>query len=207
MLALVELTEWADKPARLLSAGMKRRLEIARALIHDSAVLLLDEPTVGLDAQTRERVWAYVRRLRSEREITVIVTTHYIDEVEACDRVCIIDNGKVLALDSPTALKRHYGQQLLRVAPKGDAERQAILTRFADRIASQGPQEVVLASDDAFVEPFLADFGGSIRSLVVETPSLETVFLSLTGRDLRDQAASARELTYAFGRRGGEHTR
>lgn len=210
MLALVELGDWVDKPARTLSSGMKRRLEIARALIHDSEILLLDEPTVGLDAQTRERIWSYIRRLRAERGIAVLVTTHYIEEVEGCDRACIIDRGKVLALDTPEALKHGHGQQLLRITPRSDADRQDILGQFADRLAPAQPVTggaILLLSDDAFVESFLARFGGRIRSLAVEIPSLETVFLSLTGHDLRDHAASARERTRAFGRRGGEHTR
>ncbi len=210
MLALVELTEWADKPARTLSSGMKRRLEIARALIHDSEIMLLDEPTVGLDAQTRDRIWSYIRRLRQERRITVLVTTHYIEEVEGCDRVCVVDQGKILALDTPEALKRDHGQQLLRIVPKGDGDRKEILTRYVDRLAGE-PREagetILLASDDAFAEAFLAEFGGRIRALAIETPSLETVFLSLTGRELRDRAAGARERTLAFGKRGGEHTR
>jgi ABC-2 type transport system ATP-binding protein len=206
----VELTEWADRPARTLSSGMKRRLEIARALIHDSEIMLLDEPTVGLDAQTRNRIWSYITRLRSERQITVLVTTHYIEEVEGCDRVCVVDHGKILALDTPEALKRGHGQQLLRIVPKADGDRQEILTRHADRLAVEekaASEAIVLNSDDAFVEAFLAEYGGRIRSLAVEAPSLETVFLSLTGRDLRDQAAGARERTLAFGKRGGEHTR
>jgi ABC-2 type transport system ATP-binding protein len=135
------------------------------------------------------------------------VTTHYIDEVEGCDRVCIIDNGKVLALDAPEALKRDHGQQLLRIVPKGDGDRQEILTRFADRLAGQAGASILLTSDDAFAEAMLAEYGSRIRSLAIEVPSLETVFLSLTGRELRDQAAGARERTLAFGKHGGEHTR
>jgi ABC-2 type transport system ATP-binding protein len=207
MLALVELAEWADKPARTLSSGMKRRLEIARALIHDSEILLLDEPTVGLDAQTRDRIWSYIHWLRKERQITVLVTTHYIEEVEGCDRVCIVDRGRILALDTPEALKRGHGQQQLRIVPKGDVERREILTRYADRLAGEAGEAILLTSDDAFVEAVLAEHGGRIRSLAVEVPSLETVFLALTGRELRDRAAGARERTRAFGRRGGEHTR
>jgi ABC-2 type transport system ATP-binding protein len=207
MLALVELTEWADRPARTLSSGMKRRLEIARALIHDSEIMLLDEPTVGLDAQTRNRIWSYITRLRSERQITVLVTTHYIEEVEGCDRVCVVDGGKVLALDTPEVLKRDHGQQLLRIVPKGERDRQDILTRYADRLAGEAGEAILLTSDDAFAEAFLSEHGGSIRSLAIEVPSLQTVFLSLTGRELRDRAAGARERTLAFGRRGGEHTR
>ncbi len=207
MLALVELTEWADKRARTLSSGMKRRLEIARALIHDSEIMLLDEPTAGLDAQTRDRIWSYIGRLRNERQITVLVTTHYIEEVEGFDRVCVVDHGKVLALDTPEALKRDCGQQLLRIVPKGEDNRQEILTRYADRLAGEAGESILLTSDDAFVEALLAEYGGRIRSLAIEVPSLETVFLSLTGRELRDQAAGARESTLAFGKRGGEHTR
>ena len=207
MLALVELTDWAAKPVKTLSSGMKRRLEIARALIHDSEILLLDEPTVGLDAQTRERIWAYVRRLRAEREITVLVTTHYIEEVEGCDRVCIIDGGKVLALDTPDALKQAHGQVLLRIMPTTEPDREAIATRFADRLTGKRGAELTFVSDEAFVASLLAEFGTRITALNVEAPSLETVFLSLTGRELRDRAAGAREQTHAFGRRGGEHTR
>ncbi|MBM9594055.1 ABC transporter ATP-binding protein [Roseitranquillus sediminis] len=207
MLSLVELTDWADRPARTLSSGMKRRLEIARALVHDSEIMLLDEPTVGLDAQTRDRIWSYIHRLRDERQITVLVTTHYIEEVEQSDRVCVIDNGKVLALDTPAALKREHGQQLLRVIPKTDSDRQAILSRYANRLAGETRDTILLTSDDALVESVLGEYSGRIRSLAVEVPSLETVFLSLTGRELRDQAAGAREQTRAFGKRGGEHTR
>lgn len=207
MLALVELADWADKPAGILSSGMKRRLEIARALIHDSEILLLDEPTVGLDAQTRERIWQYVRHLQGTRKMTVLVTTHYIEEVEACDRVCIIDNGKVQALDTPDALRRAHGQQILRIVPKSDADRQDFLSRYADRVVRDAGEEIVLASDDGFVESFLSDGGNRIRALTIDVPNLETVFLSLTGKDLRDRATGARERTYAFGQRGGEHTR
>lgn len=207
MLALVELTDWADKVARTLSSGMKRRLEIARALIHDSEILLLDEPTVGLDAQTRDRIWHYIRRLQAERAITVLVTTHYIEEVEACDKVCIIDHGKVLADGAPEALKRQYGQQLLRIVPKTQADYDGIAARYAARLTKADKGEIILTSDDAFSESFLAENGARIRALSIEVPSLESVFLTLTGREIRDKAAGAREQTKAFGKMGGEHTR
>ena len=121
MLALVELCDWRERLVRTLSSGMKRRLEIARALIHDARILFLDEPTVGLDAQSRERLWLYLHRLRRERELTVVVTTHYIEEVEGSDRVCIIDHGKVLAIDTPAALKAARGQSLLRIGTIDEA--------------------------------------------------------------------------------------
>ena len=207
MLALVELTDWADKTARTLSSGMKRRLEIARALIHDSEILLLDEPTVGLDAQTRDRIWHYIRRLQEERDITVLITTHYIEEVETCDQVCVIDHGKVLAGGSPAELKHQYGQQLLRIVPKTATDHAEIAAQYAQRLSKASDTEIVLTSDDAFSEDFLAENGGRIRALSIEVPSLESVFLTLTGREIRDKAAGGRAQTLAFGKIGGEHTR
>jgi ABC-2 type transport system ATP-binding protein len=224
LLDLVELTEWREKLVRTLSSGMKRRVEIARALIHDSRILFLDEPTAGLDAQSRERIWQYVARLRGQRELTVVVTTHYIEEVEACDRVCIIDYGKILAMDTPDALKVAHGQQLLRVVPRDDATAAEIMASPGTGALATSPgtgalatspgtgvqrnsEIIIKSSGDAFVEAFLSRYGSRIRRLSVEEPSLESVFLSLTGREIRDQAAGARERTLAFGRQGGEHTR
>jgi ABC-2 type transport system ATP-binding protein len=206
MLALVELSDWRERLVRTLSSGMKRRLEIARALIHDARILFLDEPTVGLDAQSRERLWLYLHRLRRERELTVIVTTHYIEEVEGCDRVCIIDHGKILAIDTPGALKAAHGRSLLRVGAVDEATAADIAGVHPEALR-KGGEIVIESGGDAFVAEFLARYGSRIRKFVVEEPSLESVFLSLTGRDLRDQAAGARELTYEFGKRGGEHTR
>ncbi len=207
MLALVELEKWRDTLARALSSGMKRRLEVARALVHDSQILFLDEPTAGLDAQSRERMWEYLRNARAERALTVIVTTHYIEEVENCDRVCIIDGGRILANDVPAALKARHGQELLRVVPLEEATAAEIMSAYSD-IASRGGEEIALRSAGAaFTESFLARYGTRIRRLSIEEPSLESVFLSLTGRELRDQAVGARERTYEFGKRGGEHTR
>jgi ABC-2 type transport system ATP-binding protein len=207
LLQLVELTDWRDKLVRTLSSGMKRRVEIARALIHDSRILYLDEPTVGLDAQSRERIWQYIAQLRSRRELTVVVTTHYIEEVEGCDRVCIIDRGKILAMDTPSALKTAHGQQLLRVLPREDATASEIMAAYPDTAVQRNAEIIIKSSGDAFAETFLSHYGSRIRRLSVEEPSLESVFLSLTGREIRDQAAGARERTLAFGRQGGEHTR
>src|SRR5215813_7377321 len=130
LLALVELEDWRHALVRSLSSGMKRRVEIARALIHDSAVLILDEPTSGLDAQSRERIWAYLMRLRRERALTIVVTTHYIEEVEGCDRVCIIDRGQILAIDTPASLKVAHGRELIRVVPDDAAVADAIRAAY-----------------------------------------------------------------------------
>jgi ABC-2 type transport system ATP-binding protein len=207
MLGLVELEKWRDTLVRALSSGMKRRLEIARALVHDSRILFLDEPTAGLDAQSRERMWEYLRNARGERELTVIVTTHYIEEVESCDRVCIIDCGRILANDAPSALKARHGHELLRLVPRDEATATELLATHSDIATCRGEEIVLRSGGDAFTESFLVRYGTRIRRLSIEEPSLESVFLSLTGRELRDQAAGARERTYEFGKRGGEHTR
>jgi len=207
MLKLVELEDWRHALVRSLSSGMKRRVEIARALIHDSAVLILDEPTSGLDAQSRDRIWTYLMRLRRERALTIIVTTHYIEEVEGCDRVCIIDRGHILAIDTPAALKAAHGRELIRVIPDDTATADAIQASYPAAITGGDGTIVIEADGDAFAEAFLKQFGGRVRRLSIDSPSLESVFLSLTGRELRDQPAGKRERTYAFGRRGGEHTK
>ena len=207
LLALVELENWRHALVRSLSSGMKRRVEIARALIHDSAVLILDEPTSGLDAQSRERIWAYLMRLRQERALTIIVTTHYIEEVEGCDRICIIDHGRILAIDTPAALKAAHGRELIRIIPDDPATADAIRASYPAAMTGSDGIIVIEADGDAVAEAFLKQFGGRVRRLSIDSPSLESVFLSLTGRELRDQAAGKRERTYAFGRRGGEHTK
>jgi ABC-2 type transport system ATP-binding protein len=207
LLALVELENWRHALVRSLSSGMKRRVEIARALIHDSAVLILDEPTSGLDAQARERIWAYLMRLRQERALTIIVTTHYIEEVEGCDRICVIDHGRILAIDTPAALKAAHGRELIRITHDDPATADAIRASYPAAMTGSDGTIVIEADGDAVAEVFLKQFGGRVRRLSIDSPSLESVFLSLTGRELRDQAAGKRERTYAFGRRGGEHTK
>ncbi|MDZ7799295.1 MAG: ABC transporter ATP-binding protein [Trueperaceae bacterium] len=182
LLELVELAEWRDHLVSQLSTGMKRRLEIARALVHDSKLLILDEPTVGLDAQTRERMWVYLQRLRRERDLTVLVTTHYIDEVEVCDRICIVDHGEVLALDTPERLKQDHGAVIVRVEPDDADAEKGIREAYPERVAPGAGGLVVEVGTDAEAERFVEAWGTYARTLTVEKPSLETVFLSLTGQ-------------------------
>jgi ABC-2 type transport system ATP-binding protein len=189
MLELVELSDWRNALVRTLSAGMKRRVEIARALIHDSAVIILDEPTVGLDAQSRERIWTYLNKLRRERDLTLIVTTHYIDEVDGCDRVCIVDGGKVLALDTPEALRATYGKEQVRITPRDAAARSGILAQNEGAVVEPGGDVVIPGATHAIVDRLLGSFGTGISNIAIERPSLESVFLALTGREIRDTAA------------------
>jgi ABC-2 type transport system ATP-binding protein len=143
---------------------MKRRVELARALIHDSSILFLDEPTVGLDAQSRERFWLYIDRLRAQRDLTVLVTTHYIEEVEACDRVCVIDRGAILAMDTPTALKVAHGQQL-RVAARRQLDRDH---GGLSRRDIQGRRRYYPPLQRRFAETFLARYAAAFAGSVEE---------------------------------------
>ncbi len=206
MLALVELADWREHLVRALSSGMKRRLEIARALLHEPAILFLDEPTVGLDAQSRERIWTYLEKLRARGNLTLVVTTHYIEEVEFCDSVCIIDQGKVRAMGSPGDLKAAHGSEVIRVVPRSPEIGEAIRARYPGAFDLRDTIVINVTGPD-FTDDFLSAFGSKVSQVSFDRPNLESVFLSLTGRELRDKAADERERTLAFGRRGGEHTR
>ncbi|MET3924170.1 ABC transporter ATP-binding protein [Devosia sp. 2618] len=201
LLAMVELSDVRQRLVRTLSPGMRRRVEIARALVHDSRVLILDEPTVGLDAQSRDRIWEYLAEAKRQRDLTMIISTHYIEEVDACDRVCIVDHGKVLALDTPDALRDRHGHEIIRVRPRDAATETAILSAYAGASKLRSGEIVIPSSgsSEAMIDALLSHYGNSIRNLSFDRPSLETVFLSLTGRDLRetkpgDHASLARPL-------------
>jgi ABC-2 type transport system ATP-binding protein len=206
LLHLVELDDWRHALVRSLSAGMKRRVEIARARprFRRAGTRRAD---VGARRPVARAHLAYLMRLKRERSLTIIVTTHYIDEVEGCERLCIIDRGRVLAIDAPAALKAAHGRELIRAVPQDAATADAI--RAVYPAATPGGDGAILieASEDASPEVFLKRFGGALKRLSIDRPSLESVFLAPTGRELRDQPAAKRERTYAFGRRGGEHTR
>jgi ABC-2 type transport system ATP-binding protein len=187
VLDIVGLNERRHSLVRTFSGGMKRRLEIARGLLHYPKVLFLDEPTVGLDPQTRQAIWQHVRRLRDEVGITVFMTTHYMDEAENCDRIAIIDHGKIQALDTPLALKRRIGGDKLIVT--GDAELEKdIAARYGVTVHKVGDEFHFQVEHGAeFVPKVVVDFNGRIRSIQVKQPSLDDVFLSLTGRVIREE--------------------
>ena len=206
-LDFVGLGHTSEHLARNLPYGDQRRLEIARALLHAPRILFLDEPTVGLDAQTRQRMWSYLDELRRKRELTVVVTTHYIEEVEECDTVCIIDHGKVLASGTPDKLKQQFGSELVKVVPRDPQAAADLLAAYPDA-AERDPNILVIpVVGTDFSDRLMAQFGQRIRQLSFVTPSLESVFISLTGQELRDKASNDRERTLAFAKSGGEHTR
>ncbi|MCD7059571.1 ABC transporter ATP-binding protein [Pelagibacterium xiamenense] len=186
VLELVELADWGNAVTRTLSSGMRRRLEIARALMHEPRILFLDEPTIGLDAQSRAKIWSYLETLRDTQGLTLIVTTHYIDEVEGSDAVYIIDHGKILACGAPDALKADYGRTLLKVSPRGEMVRATLVKRYPDAVETADGQLLIAIDQTVSADALLAELGTQLRGISVEQPSLESVFLSLTGRDLRD---------------------
>ncbi len=175
------------------SGGMRRRLEIARGLLHSPRVLFLDEPTIGLDPQTRSHIWEYVRSLRESQEITIFVTTHYMDEAENCDRIAIIDNGTIVALDTPEALKRAVGRDRVEISV-GDPD--AAIVEVGSRwgleaIVSEGSVAFFVEAGEQFVPRLFAELAQPIRSVRVARPTLDDVFMANTGRTIRDAEASA----------------
>jgi len=212
LLAVVELTQWADKPVKMLSGGMRRRLEIARGLVHEPKIFFLDEPTTGLDPVSRVAVWEMLARLKRERDLTILVTTHYMDEADKlCDRIAIIDHGKLAALDSPLKLKASIpGKNILEVsfsnAPQNWAATLEQLPEVAEvkaedhvfRISSNnGPRTTVELFDAA------RKANVTVAALSVQSTTLDDVFVHYTGHQLRDalQAPSSAESPYLM-RRG-----
>ena len=188
VLELVRLWDRRDKKVATYSGGMKRRLEIAHGLLHSPRVLFLDEPTVGLDPQTRASIWEYLDQLRRQEDLTIFLTTHYMDEAEHCDRIAIMDVGQIVALDTPQALKAAIGTDRVRLVTADDqTAAAAIASRFGLEVASTPDGLVVQVADgEAFVPRLLADLGVAVRSVSVTRPTLDDVFMTYTGRTIRD---------------------
>jgi ABC-2 type transport system ATP-binding protein len=185
---------------------MKRRLEIARGLIHSPRVLFLDEPTIGLDPQTRSSIWHYIGELRKAEEITIFMTTHYMDEAEFCDRIAIIDRGRIIALDTPEALKASVGDDRIQISTDDDgAAITALQHHFGvSATMAEGAVTFRVASGEQFVPRLFRELPIAIRSVSVARPSLDDVFMSYTGSTIRDAEAGAtdrmRHTAAIFGR-------
>jgi ABC-2 type transport system ATP-binding protein len=200
LIEAVELTQWADKPVRNLSGGMRRRVGIARGLVHEPRIFFLDEPTTGLDPVSRVSVWEMIKRIKEQRDLTVFLTTHYMDEADKlCDRIAIVDHGQLVALDSPITLKASIpGKNVLEVSfaasPAG----------WADRLKSLPDVESVSEHDNVYrissgngpvTTMALMETASSARipihSLSVQSTTLDDVFVHYTGRQLRDTVHDA----------------
>ena len=188
LLEMVGLWERRNSPVRIFSGGMRRRLEIARGLMHSPRVLFLDEPTIGLDPQTRRSIWSYIDRLRQSEEITIFMTTHYMDEAEFCDRIAIMDRGEIVALDTPAALKAEVGADRVRIQTDDDeAAIAALAAQFeVEGRVAEGAVVFFVPSGEQFVPRLFAELGVPIRSVSVSRPTLDDVFMSYTGTTIRD---------------------
>jgi len=190
LLGLVELWDRRKSRVRTFSGGMKRRLEIARGLLHHPSILFLDEPTLGLDPQTRRRVWEYLGDLRARERLTIFLTTHYLDEAEEADRIAVIDNGHIAALDTPARLKSDVGGDLVTVATS-DGPRAADEIRDRYGFAPAVVEDTVsfhVPAGEAFLPDFVRGFSQPMQAVGVRRPTLDDVFLHLTGREIRDHA-------------------
>jgi ABC-2 type transport system ATP-binding protein len=188
VLRMVGLWERKDTPVGTYSGGMRRRLEIARGLMHSPRVLFLDEPTIGLDPQTRRSIWTYIRELKEREEITIFMTTHYMDEAEWCDRIAIMDHGEIVALDAPEALKAQVGTDRVTIhTDDNDAAIAALLDRFGiEARISEGAVAFGVPQGEEFVPRLFGELGFAIRAVSVSRPTLDDVFMSYTGTTIRD---------------------
>jgi ABC-2 type transport system ATP-binding protein len=207
LLAFVELTQWKDAQVKNLSGGMRRRVEIARGLVHEPRIFFLDEPTTGLDPVSRVNVWEMLERIKSERQLTILVTTHYMDEADKlCDRIAIVDHGELKALDTPMKLKLSVpSNNVLEVnftsTPPGWAERLKALPDVEEvtdedpiyRISTRNGPATTMAMLDA-----AAAAGVTVQGLAVQSTSLDDVFVHYTGRALRDALQDANPQDSAF---------
>lgn len=201
LLKLVELGAFADKQTKTYSGGMKRRLEIARGLMHHPKILFLDEPTLGLDPQTRRKLWDYIKAVNRDEKITIILTTHYMDEAdELCNRIAIVDKGKIIALDTPEGHKKSLGgdvatvecsdpKKLAELLSKGKLAKKASVAENGKVIATVEnggeavPKIMALAQKNKI----------TVKSVLVKQPNLEDVFLHYTGRAIRDEEAGEKD--------------
>src|SRR5712672_1789924 len=203
LLELVDLTQWRDAPAKNLSGGMRRRLEIARGLVHRPRIFFLDEPTTGLDPVSRVAVWEMIGNIKQKRHLTVLITTHYMDEADRlCDRIAIVDHGKLVALDTPEALKASVpGSTVIEVqfdnAPADWEQRLRGLSEVTSvQHQAAGMYRVLTANGSrtttALVE-MAVDAGVPVRTLTVQNTTLDDVFVHYTGRQLRDELVKAHQ--------------
>jgi len=199
LLKLVELFERKDDFVKTFSGGMRRRLEIARGLLHHPQVLFLDEPTIGLDPQTRNHLWNYIDNLAKEKNITIILTTHYMDEADRlCNRIAIIDHGKIIALDTPDRLKDSLGGDVVTIQSSEAARiATALSAPWINRIENRaGEVTINLHNAEQHLSEIVTRLNEEkipIDAISVHKPTLEDVFLSFTGKSIRDEEANGKD--------------
>ncbi len=197
LIGLVKLEDAADRMVKTYSGGMRKRLELAEGLIHRPRILFLDEPTLGLDVQTRAVMWNHIKDLKQKHNMTVFMTTHYLEEADSlCDRIGLIDYGKIMALDTPATLKRSLGGDVLQIRVEGEKDFTPIIqgVQGVVEVKREGTEYRVKVlkgeTNMPVVLKALTDTGGVVASVSLERPNMDQVFLEYTGRSLRDTEQS-----------------
>ncbi len=201
MLGVVELQGRKHDLIKHFSGGMKRRLEIARGLLHYPRVLFLDEPTIGLDPQTRNTIWDFINTLRKKEKITVFMTTHYMEEAENCDRIAIVDHGRIIALDTPARLKDMVHGDIITLVTSDNqrALREIEKTYGLKTWTENGGLCIEAEKGDEFIPKLINSLTVETRSVALKKPTLNDVFLRLTGRTIRDEVLpNDKEITREF---------
>ncbi|MER3395769.1 MAG: ABC transporter ATP-binding protein [Acidimicrobiia bacterium] len=199
VLEMVGLSERRKELVRNFSGGMRRRLEIARGLMHNPRVLFLDEPTIGLDPQTRAHIWEYIDELRRKEEVTIFLTTHYMEEAERCSRIAIIDFGEIVAIDTPSALKASVGMDRVTLSTEDNERAAAELRAKLGVEPSIRDGEIIfhVTEGAAFIPKVFEAIDTPVRSIATQRPTLDDVFMKYTGRAMRDSEAGAEEMNRA----------
>ncbi|NLV27120.1 MAG: ATP-binding cassette domain-containing protein [Methanomicrobiales archaeon] len=208
LLRLVELYDRKKDIVKTFSGGMRRRLEIARGLLHHPSVLFLDEPTLGLDPQTRNHLWQYIADLSKEKHITIILTTHYMEEADRlCDRIAIIDHGSIIALDTPQNLKNGIGGDIITIqTPDFNTATEVLSEPWIHRIETHNDEiRIFLMNAEQHISDIITRVNQqniTIHSVSIHKPTLEDVFLSFTGKTIREQEINGKEMMRMHMRRG-----
>jgi ABC-2 type transport system ATP-binding protein len=203
MLELLQLSDRASSQVRTYSGGMKRRLEIARGMLHQPQILFLDEPTLGLDPQTRKSIWTHLNELRSKKGVTIFMTTHYMDEAEYCDRIAIIDRGRIVALGTPDELKAKVGGDVVTITSSQPDE---ALHEIEEKLGvtpsrDNGALRMEVPDGKKFVPRLVRELTVPVDTVTLRRPSLDDVFLKLTGRAIREEEAGTKDQMRAMASR------
>ncbi len=195
VLKFVDLYDRKDDLVKKFSGGMKRRLEVARGLVHRPRVLFLDEPTLGLDPQSRSNLWEFITELPRKHKVTIFMTTHYMEEAEVCDRIAIIDNGKIIAIDSPDELKKTVGGDVVSITTTDNEHVKYEIEKAFNLSVSEKNSELYMTCSrgDTCIPEIIRTLGGKVLSVRIQRPTLNDVFLKLTGKTIREEETSGED--------------
>ncbi len=186
VLDLVDIRTWKSAPVNSLSGGLKRRAEIARGLVHFPKVLFLDEPTTGLDPQTRANVWDYINKLQKQKNITIFLTTHYMDEAEICNKVAIIDHGEIVAHDTPYNLKKKYTSTTMKIKTSNSLQLAQFCSDHSMKSSMSDNQVTIYSTDVKGIMDIVSLFKESIEDIEINKGTLNDVFIAITGKEIRN---------------------